>query len=170
MFWIIGILPSSIPTNPSPAQRLANQTHPICSCLLTGRNLNWKHPPSGRFKAGWTNRIIYCKTVLNTFTGRCSGLLLMTTLRFTRTQSCVSSGSVLKMWCWEKQFASTSTKNHGLIAMFEQPCQSSAFKTRNIEEQKQANYELWKTIKATKWQYNNKIEGQFNTNNARRMW
>ncbi len=113
-----------MPSNPSATQRLANQTtHPFCSCLLTGRNLNGKHPASGHFKAGQTNRILHCKTVLNTLTGRCSGLPLMTTSRFTRTQLRVSSGSVLKMWCRQKQFASTPTKNPRLIALFEQPCQ-----------------------------------------------
>ncbi len=47
---------------------------------------------------------------------------------------------------------------------------TSAFKSGNMEEQKQANYDYRKTIKAAKRQYKNKIEGQFNTNNARSMW
>ncbi len=83
LVWIVVILPSGMSTNPSPAQRLANQTtHPFCSCLLTGRNLNGKHPPSGRFKAGQTNQILHCKTDFNTLTERYSGLLLITTSRF----------------------------------------------------------------------------------------
>ncbi len=52
--------------------------------------------------------------------------------------------------------------------MFEQPCQREPlpFKSGNMEEQKQANYDLRKTIKAAKQQYKNKID----TNNARSMW
>ncbi len=92
---------------------LANQTtHPFCSCLLTGRNLNGKHPPSGRFKAGQTNQILHCKTDFNTLTGRYSGLLLMTTSRFTRTQSRVSSGSELKMWCRQKTVCFYPNQKH----------------------------------------------------------
>ncbi len=156
-----------------PAQRLANQTnHPFCSCLLTGRNLNGKHPPSGRFKAGQTNQILHCKTAFNTLTGRYSGLLLMTISRFTRTQSQVSSGSVLKMCCRQKIVCFYPNQkpwiNSNVRAALS--ARTSAFKSGNTEEQKQANYEIWKTIKAAKRQYKNKIEGQFNINNVRSMW
>ncbi len=56
--------------------------------------------------------------------------------------------------------------------MFEQPCQHRhlPFKSGNIDNQKQASYNLRKSIKATKRQYKNKIEEQFNTNYARNMW
>ncbi len=44
-----------------------------------GRNLYEKHPPSGQFNAGRTNRTLYYMTVLITWTGTCSGQRLMTT-------------------------------------------------------------------------------------------
>ncbi len=43
----------------------------------------------------------------------------------------------------------------------------SAFKSSNTDNWKQASYDLRKSIKATKRQYKNKVEEQFNTNNAR---
>ncbi len=46
----------------------------------------------------------------------------------------------------------------------------STFKSENIDDRKQARYDLRKSIKATKRQYKNKVEEQFNTNNARSMW
>ncbi len=54
-------------------------TPPFCFCLLIGRNWNEKHPPSGQFNAGRTNRTLYYRTVLITWTGTCSGQRLMTT-------------------------------------------------------------------------------------------
>ncbi len=54
-------------------------TLPFCSCLLIGRNWNVKHPPSGQFNAGRTNRTQHFRTVLITWTGTCSGQRLMTT-------------------------------------------------------------------------------------------
>ncbi len=47
---------------------------------------------------------------------------------------------------------------------------TSAFKSGNFDDRKQASYDLRKSIKAAKWQYKNKVEEQFNTNNARSMW
>ncbi len=47
---------------------------------------------------------------------------------------------------------------------------TSAFKSGNTDDRKQASYNLRKSIKATKQQYKNKVEKQFNTNNARSMW
>ncbi len=46
----------------------------------------------------------------------------------------------------------------------------SAFKSGNFDDRKQASYDLRKSIKAAKRQYKNKVEEQFNTNNARSMW
>ncbi len=67
-------------TSPSPAHLSANRiTLPFCSCLLIGRNWNVKHPPSGQFIAGRTNRTLYYRTVLITWTGTCSGQRLKTT-------------------------------------------------------------------------------------------
>ncbi len=67
----------------------------------------------------------------------------------------------------KKQSASTPTINHGLTAMFEQPCQRGHLplnpETLTIENN------LRKSIKATKRQYKNKVEEQFNTNNARSL-
>ncbi len=65
----------SIPTHLS-ANRIIL---PFYSCLLIGRNWNEKHPASGQFNAGQTNRTLYCRTVLITWTGTCSGQRLMTT-------------------------------------------------------------------------------------------
>ncbi len=48
--------------------------------------------------------------------------------------------------------------------------QTSAFKSGNIGDRKQASYDLRKSIKAAKWQYKNKVEEQFNTTNARNLW
>ncbi len=65
---------------PSPAHLSANRiTLPFCSCLLIGRNWNVKHPPSGQSNAGRTNRTLYYRTVLITWTGTCSGQRLMAT-------------------------------------------------------------------------------------------
>ncbi len=47
---------------------------------------------------------------------------------------------------------------------------TSAFKSGNSDNRKQASYDLRKSIKAAKRQYKNKVEEQFNTNNARSMW
>ncbi len=47
---------------------------------------------------------------------------------------------------------------------------TSAFKSGNTDDRKQASYDLRKSIKAAKRQYKNKVEEQFNTNNARSMW
>ncbi len=45
-----------------------------------------------------------------------------------------------------------------------------AFKSGNTDDRKQASYDLRKSIKAAKRQYKNKVEEQFNNNNARSMW
>ncbi len=47
---------------------------------------------------------------------------------------------------------------------------TSAFKSGNFDDRKQASYDLRKSIKAAKRQYKNKVEEQFNTNNGRSMW
>ncbi len=47
---------------------------------------------------------------------------------------------------------------------------SSAFKSGNTDDRKQASYYLRRSIKAAKRQYKNKVEEQFDTNNARSMW
>ncbi len=72
--------PSGTHTSPSPANLSANRiTLPFCSCLLIGRNWNVKHPLSGQFIVGQTNRMLYYRTVLITWTGTCSGQRLKTT-------------------------------------------------------------------------------------------
>ncbi len=45
--------------------------------------------------------------------------------------------------------------------------QTSAFKSGNTDDRKQASYDLRRSIKAAKRQYKNKVEQQFYTNNAR---
>ncbi len=47
---------------------------------------------------------------------------------------------------------------------------TSAFKSGNTDNRKQASYDLRRSIKAIKRQYKNKVEEQFNTNNPRNMW
>ncbi len=47
---------------------------------------------------------------------------------------------------------------------------TSAFKSGNTDDRKQASYDLRKSIKAAKRQYKNKVEERFNNNNARSMW
>ncbi len=46
----------------------------------------------------------------------------------------------------------------------------SAVKSGNSDDRKQGSYDLRKSIKAAKRQYKNKVEEQFNINNARSMW
>ncbi len=46
----------------------------------------------------------------------------------------------------------------------------SAFKSGNTDNRKQASYNLRRSIKAAKRQYKNKVEEQFNNNNARSMF
>ncbi len=48
---------------------------------------------------------------------------------------------------------------------------TSAFKSGNTDDQKQASYDLRRSIKAAKRQYKNKVEEHFNNNNnPRSMW
>ncbi len=47
---------------------------------------------------------------------------------------------------------------------------TSAFKSGNTDDRKQASYDLRKSIKAAKRQYKNKVEEHFNNNNPRSMW
>ncbi len=56
--------------------------------------------------------------------------------------------------------------------MFEQAlsARTSAFKSGNFDDRKQASYDFRKSIKAAKRQYKTKLKKQFNTNNARSMW
>ncbi len=48
--------------------------------------------------------------------------------------------------------------------------QTSAFKSGNTDDRKQASYDLRRSIKAAKRQYKNKVEEHFNNNNPRSMW
>ncbi len=47
---------------------------------------------------------------------------------------------------------------------------TSAFKSGNSDDRKQASYDLRRTIKAAKRTYKNKVEEHFNNNNPRSMW
>ncbi len=47
---------------------------------------------------------------------------------------------------------------------------TSAFKSGNTDDRKQASYDLRRSIKAAKRQYKSKVEEQFNNNNPRSMW
>ncbi len=47
---------------------------------------------------------------------------------------------------------------------------TSAFKSGNTDDRKKASYDLRRSIKAAKRQYKNKVEEQFNNNDARSMW
>ncbi len=47
---------------------------------------------------------------------------------------------------------------------------TSAFKSGNTDDRKQASYDLKRSIKAAKRQHKNKVEEQFNTINPRSMW
>ncbi len=47
---------------------------------------------------------------------------------------------------------------------------TSAFKSGNTDDRKQASYNLRRSIKAAKRQYKNKVEEQFNNINPRSMW
>ncbi len=47
---------------------------------------------------------------------------------------------------------------------------TSAFKSGNTDDRKQASYDLRRTIKAAKRTYKNKVEEHFNNNNPRSMW
>ncbi len=47
---------------------------------------------------------------------------------------------------------------------------SSAYKSGNSDDRKQASYDLRRSIKAAKRTYQNKVEEHFNNNNPRSMW
>ncbi len=47
---------------------------------------------------------------------------------------------------------------------------TSAFKSGNTDDRKQASYDLRRSIKAAKRTYKNNVEEQFNNNNPRSMW
>ncbi len=47
---------------------------------------------------------------------------------------------------------------------------TSAFKSRNTDDRKEASYDLRRSIKAAKRTYKNKVEEHFNNNNPRSMW
>ncbi len=47
---------------------------------------------------------------------------------------------------------------------------TSAFKSGNTDDRKQASYDLRRSIKVAKRQYKNKVEEHFNNNNPRSMW
>ncbi len=47
---------------------------------------------------------------------------------------------------------------------------TSAYKSGNTDDRKQASYDLRRSIKAAKRQYKNKVEEHFNNNNPRSMW
>ncbi len=47
---------------------------------------------------------------------------------------------------------------------------TSAFKSGNTDDRKQASYDLRRSIKAAKQQYKNNVEEHFNNNNPRSMW
>ncbi len=47
---------------------------------------------------------------------------------------------------------------------------TSAFKSGNSDDRKQASYDLRRSIKVAKRQYKNKVEEHFNNNNPRSMW
>ncbi len=47
---------------------------------------------------------------------------------------------------------------------------TSAFKSGNTDDRKQASYDLRRSIKAAKRTYKNKVEEHFNNNNPRSMW
>ncbi len=47
---------------------------------------------------------------------------------------------------------------------------TSAFKSGNTDDRKQASYDLRRSIKAAKRLYKNKVEEHFNNNSPRSMW
>ncbi len=47
---------------------------------------------------------------------------------------------------------------------------TSAFKSGNTDDRKEASYDLRRSIKAAKRTYKNKVEEHFNNNNPRSMW
>ncbi len=47
---------------------------------------------------------------------------------------------------------------------------TSAFKSRNTDDRKQASYDLRRSIKVAKRTYKNRVEEHFNNNNPRSMW
>ncbi len=47
---------------------------------------------------------------------------------------------------------------------------TSASKSGNTDDRKQASYDLRRSIKAAKRQYKNKVKEHFNNNNPRSMW
>ncbi len=96
MYSTTATLPSGTHTNPSPGHLSANRINLwFCSCLLIGRNWSVKHLPSGQSNAGRTNRTLYYRTVLITWTGTCSGQRLMTTKRRIQIASCFKKSTIV---------------------------------------------------------------------------
>ncbi len=146
-------------------------TLPFCSCMLIGRKLNEKHPPSGQFNAGRTYWTLYYRTVLITCTGTYSGQHLMMTEAYSDTvthfiRKCIADvvlTKTIRIYPNQKPWINSNVRA-ALSA------RRSAFKSGNTDDRKQANYDLRRSSKAAKRQYKNKVEEQFNTNNARSMW
>ncbi len=64
------------------------------------------------------------------------------------------------------------TKNRGFNSDVRSAlsARTSAFKSGNTDDRKQASYDLRRSIKAAKRTYKNKVEEHFNNNNPRSMW
>ncbi len=126
-----------------------------------------KHPPSGQSNAGQTNRTLYYRTVLITWTGTCHDddieAYSDTVTCFIR--KCIEDVVPTKtIRIYPNQIYPNSDVRSALSA------RTSAFKSGNTDNRKQASYDLRRSIKAAKRQYKNKVEEHFNNNNPRSMW
>ncbi len=115
--------------------------------------------------------MLYYRTVLITWTGTCSGQRLMMTEAYSDTvtffiRKRVEDVVPIKTICtYPNQKPWINSDVRAALS-----ARTSAFKSGNFDDRKQASYNLRKSIKAAKRQYKNKVEEQFNTNNASSMW
>ncbi len=174
MYWTTATLLSGTPTNRSPAHLSANRIIlPFCSCLPAYRQKLTREAPALRTIQCWSDQSdailqdcfdhvdwdmyraesdddaeAYSDTV-TCFIRKCVEDVVPTkTIRIYPNQ---------KPWINSDVRAALSAR-------------ISAFKSGNFDDWKQTSYDLRKFIKAAKRQYKNKVEEQFNTNNARSMW
>ncbi len=125
VFWITVILPSGMPTNPSlPRPPFVKSDHSSVLPLPDYRQKLKREAPTLRMFQRWSDQ---SDSILQDYFEHVDWKMFRAAsdddIKVYSDTSHFSSGRVLKMWCRQKLFASTPTKNSGLIAMFEQPCQ-----------------------------------------------
>ncbi len=131
-----------------------------------------KHPPSGQYNAGRTNRTLhyrYCFDhvdwdMFQKASDDDIDAYSDTVMCFIR--KCIDDvvpTKTIRIYPNQKPWINSDVRS-ALSA------RTSAFKSGNTDDRKQASYDLRRSIKAAKRQYKNKVEEHFNNNNPRSMW